>query len=429
MPTKISQLAGAVALTGAERVPAVQGGATVSLTGDQLVALMRGRTPPAYFGQVASRCHFARKAFASAKSAMIRTVHRAADDIATLQIMEANWYLTTAFVETGSGADVTVTASVEYPLNSCTRITWDGGAAAGTVANGANKLSDLCAVAIPKGAFFAIRRYISCPAGNIYKPMADLTDHGFGTDVYDFAASGTPTDRTMTSAPVTMTAGGSTGFCHYPAGIFARTRLPSFGIVGDSRSEGYAAAGATTTFNGRGDSGEIARAIGAGGFATLNGGTYGIMAQQFVASHANQVQALSYCSHIVVQAAINDITGGASLAAVQASITTIAGYFPKAQLILATTPPVSTSTDGWATTANQTPHATNGVRVALNAWKRQVPQPFAECWEVADLVESARGSGLWQPGFTGDGIHESAVGYAAIEAGAALGGLIASASR
>lgn len=107
--------------------------------------------------------------------------------------------------------------------------------------------------------------------------------------------------------------------------------------------------------------------------------------------------------------------------------------------------PRTTSTDGWSTTGNQTVFNTNSYntdRVALNAWLRDgapihattfapVPtgtspantiragatgHPLAGHFEVADVVESARDSGLFKGGHTFDGTHLSTAAYTAIAA-------------
>lgn len=407
---RISQLTPAKRLSGGERLAGTQAGASVAVTTGQLAAFAR----PAITAQVASRCLFNRAFATTPKQMMCRTYHKAMDDIDALQILEANWYNSSG-TETGTGGTATVGAAIEYPLNSCTRVTW-GDQPTGSVASNANLLSDLTAVAIPRGAWFAVRRYVANPSGIAFASVSDQTDRGFGVDVFGYAPSGLA-DQTMTNAPVTTAQ--APGLCAYPAAIVARTRRSSFAIVGDSRSAGALTTSSTAAFDGEGNLGEFAGALHARGFATLNGGVFGTTAAQFVASHARQAEAMGYCSHVVLEHGINDLTGGRTAAQIQADLLSIAGYFPRAQAILGTTPPVSTSTDGWTTTAGQTTHASNPVRVALNAWKRQVPRPFADCWEIADLVETARGSGIWKAGLTGDGTHESASGYQAIAADAA----------
>ena len=45
---------------------------------------------------------------------------------------------------------------------------------------------------------------------------------------------------------------------------------------------------------------------------------------------------------------------------------------------------------------------------------------FVGYFEVADQVETARDSGIWQPNFTFEGIHEVQAGYLAIKNSGAI---------
>lgn len=73
-----------------------------------------------------------------------------------------------------------------------------------------------------------------------------------------------------------------------------------------------------------------------------------------------------------------------------------------------TFPPVTDSTDGWATLGNQTPSPlwNNPVRLLINDWIRTTPTPLAGFFELAGSLESSLNSGLWKvPGYTTDGLH------------------------
>lgn len=368
--------------------------------------------PSLYLGQVATRCHLSKQVSATPKQMMCRTYHVARDDITAIRIAEANWYINSSMAETGMGAGMTVSAAIEYPLNTCTRILWSG-AASGTVATSATLVSDALAIAIPKGAMFAVRRYVTCANGIPFTSFSDQTDRGFGIDVFGYTPSGL-TDQTMSNAVVTTAQ--SPGLMHYPAAILALTRLPSLGVIGDSRNVGVTTTSSTAAFDSAGDLGEIQRSV-AKYCGCLDLGVYGEKLQNWVASNARRRELAAYCSHICLSEGINDVTGGRSAAQIAADTATIAGYFPDKLLVLTTLAPVSTSTDSWASLGNQTTNANNGVRTAVNAARRTLPSPFVKCWEIADQVESARDSGKWTaPGYTADGTHESDAAYAAIAA-------------
>lgn len=146
-----------------------------------------------------------------------------------------------------------------------------------------------------------------------------------------------------------------------------------------------------------------------------------------------------YADYVINQYGINDLQSGASLAQLQARTfaNTVISRNPWVNgRLQQTLGPKTSSTDGWATTANQTPDAINADRVTFNDWVRdgmpeigqvavaagtvgairagQGGHPYTGYIEVADLCESARNSGLWKPGYTGDGLHPNALGNAAI---------------
>lgn len=125
----------------------------------------------------------------------------------------------------------------------------------------------------------------------------------------------------------------------------------------------------------------------------------------------------------------NDVTGGQTLAQVQATLLSLwSGAAARGCKVFQTTiTPRTTTTDNFLTLANQTADATDPVRVALNTWIRagspidpgtlaavavgtsgallagatnhplyaNTAAPLGYV-EVADTVESARNSGLWK---------------------------------
>lgn len=139
----------------------------------------------------------------------------------------------------------------------------------------------------------------------------------------------------------------------------------------------------------------------------------------------------------------NDVEGGASLATLQANL--IAHWRQLgtrgALVWQGTLLPRNSSTDTWATLVNQTPHANEAVRVALNQWLRagaplnpttlaavaigtagallagQSGHPLWTVLDVASSVESSQDSGKWTVNAAGrtpltvDGTHPSTWGY------------------
>ena len=84
-----------------------------------------------YTGLVATRCLAPISLNTTNKQLMTRSPHYSRTDITSLQIVIPNWYVnpSSTHAEIGSGADATVTASIEYPENTFTQILFSGTAA------------------------------------------------------------------------------------------------------------------------------------------------------------------------------------------------------------------------------------------------------------------------------------------------------------
>ncbi len=350
-----------------------------------------GGAPP-YLGQVATRCCMPNeKAGGGLKQVMSRTRHMARDTITSLQVAFANWY---GNAEVAIGADATVTASIEYPAGTFTQVLFSG-VATGSIPNGSQVLSDATTVAIPDGADFFVRFFFECASGFPYNGRGGDTTNG---DVIAFAVSGLA-DKTMADP---MPANAAARFFVTPVAIVGMTTRPSILILGDSRAFGYS----DLTTGSSGDIGEVARSVGPS-LAYINAALSGERAGTYIAQHTQRAKLWAYCSHVICQYGTNDIFGSTSAAATYAYLSTIRGYTPAKPFFQATSPPQTTSTDGWATTANQTTKALNAERNAYNALIRGNSNGFDGVLEVADVVESARDSGIWKaPGYTADGVHE-----------------------
>lgn len=132
--------------------------------------------------------------------------------------------------------------------------------------------------------------------------------------------------------------------------------------------------------------------------------------------------ALDHVSHAVCQYGVNDIYNNAvTLATYQASCLSLWTALARRgiKVFQTTITPKSTSTDSWATLANQTADAATSIRNNANDWFRagspidpttkaavaigtsgallngQAGHPLTGYFEVADLCESARNSGKW----------------------------------
>ena len=351
-----------------------------------------------YEGQIATRTYYPSNLTAAHTQVMARSFHIASDSITSLKLVFQDAYGSS---EAGTGANTTIEAAIEYPEGVYTRVAF-AAADTGVMASGAMMVSDSVSVTIPEGAVFWVRQYRLNPNGFIYNLYAGIN-----------AAQG---DRSEAGASVeNKVMGGSIAsnqsMIATPSAIVGMTRKPSVYLLGDSR-----VIGVDDDFgdNALGATGEFARSI--SWLAYINAGFAGDRASSFVSANSKRLGIAAYCSHLVCNYGINDITGGATEATAKTSLLTLWGILRnnKNALFHSTLPPITTSSDGWATVENQTLAATNTIRVNVNNFIRTVPDVLDGVFEFADVAESARDSGLWKPGYTSDGVHENETGYVAI---------------
>ncbi len=225
----------------------------------------------------------------------------------------------------------------------------------------------------------------------------------------------------VTNSPV------ATGTAFFPTAVLAQSNVPSVVLYGDSRCAGSFDNPALNI--GYSGIGEVARSLDAR-LPYCNVGCGSDRASYFNAPLAGTVGSplrmslAPYHTHAHVEYGTNDLTAGTLTSLqLQAQLQTLwnacVGVVGAAGVALkvsqSTISPVTTSTDSWATTANQTLAPSNGARVTTNNWIRQTPAPLWHYFDVADAIESARDSGKWKaPGISTDGTHETPVGYRTI---------------
>lgn len=147
----------------------------------------------------------------------------------------------------------------------------------------------------------------------------------------------------------------------------------------------------------------------------------------------------SGATHVLGELGVNDLTAGVSCEEMQDRICAEAARYAQQGMLVAwsTITPVTTSTDAWTTTANQTPAIGQkgdtaagtpvSERAKLNAWLRTVPAPLYAVVDVAKSVETfdpaangGAGGWVWKltagAASTTDGTHPSVVAHAAIAA-------------
>lgn len=352
---------------------------------------------------------------------MSRSPHFARDTISSLQIVLPNWYWDRAStkLEKGPGASATYTASIEYPAGTFTQIKFSG-SVSGVALTATALVSDAVAVSIPTGALFWVRVWCSCTAGICFSASivaapesTSLLDSANG-HVFAFNATA-QADQTMGG---TITQTGTSPFPAFcPTAIIGQTRKAAVFLMGDSIDWG-----ANDIFDATGDLGASARSIGPT-LAYINAGSYGDTAASAIQSTNYNLRGglIQYCSHVICEYARNDLTAGSTAAAILTNLQTMwakAGVKPVYQTTIT---PVSTSTDSYATTTNQTTATDNPQRTILNTSIRGVPSGTVGFFEIANQVENAQNTGIWKaPGFTNLGTHPTNAGYLTIKNSGAI---------
>lgn len=354
-----------------------------------------GITP--YLGQVATRASMNLNVFGTATTFMNRTGHIARDAITSVQCAWANWYGANGGGYTAPAGTLTVTASVEYPAGTFTQLKWSGSTSV-VVASGANPLSDATTIpgGIPNGATFWIRSFLAPSANICYADGANK--------------SLTIGDLCMNAGSSDMTLGGtitnnSTAVI-FPIAIVAQTTKRACLLLGHSLVDGLLDQSADAT----GDNGELQRPLNPT-YGSIRLGCTGETLATFLTKATQRVALGAYCSDIVIDYSANDLNGGQTAAAILANYTSLAALFPGKRLSLGTAAPVGvTTTDSYATLANQTVGASETQRQLLNTAIRAGLSPYTTI-ELADFVEDSRG-GKWKVDgtankYTTDGTHQT----------------------
>lgn len=367
---------------------------------------------PTGLRQVATRSYIP-TLLMSNQQCMARTMHVARDSITSLQTAYASWIGKASNGEQNTPQNLTIYASVEYPAGTFTQFKW-GGSTFSTQLPGANYLSDALAVSIPKNATFWMRAYITTSTGTSGMPFTGSGDANAGpvypaggdalncgASVSNLTMSGTVTDNQSNQAAI------------YPVALVAQTSTRSVIIYGDSIAWGYR----DSPMQG-GDTGVIAHSIGPY-MPYINASVFGDSVNGLANGYAKRQALSAYATDVIVQTGINDISVGYSENTVKANLRTIWGLFPGKPVYQATYLPYTTSTDSFATVANQTQFANDNIRQDINDYFRMVPDAnLAGVVELADQVENYRGGGKWAVlgqqctgycQYTYDGLHPNIV--------------------
>lgn len=350
------------------------------------------------------------------------TKHTLLRDTGTIRLAYGNFY-NNAGAETAGPNDIAVKVEIRLADSSVIPVTF-GGQVTRTINPNGLATSDPVSVNQLAGAVISVVTYVSVTAGQKWPVgIATVTANGEGRTAN--------ADQTGGGA-VTATA------------VFAYSPLQ---IVGDVPPGAPVLAGiGDSIMAGTGDSNTIGMFYRA--FS-------GVLAEQRIAYPSESVNGFSQprlsarrlplidcATHAICNLGVNDVKAGTAAATIEANLVKVwRAVAARGILVRQTTiTPVTTSTDVWATTANQTVTANEAIRVALNTWLRagapldagtlavvsagtsgaliagQPGHPLRAVVELADTVETARNSGIWQAGYTGDGTHPNATAATALAA-------------
>jgi len=328
---------------------------------------------------------------------MARSTHLAQQDISSLRLVLGNYYVNTAtFTESGSGAAMTVKASIEYPAGTFTQVLFST-LTAGTIADGGLLVSDSVSVAIPKGAVFFVRQYLVSTKGIPYSSEETPAE----TDGLILASSD-PGDLTLSGTVAFNSSRWIT-----PAAIIAPTTKRSYAMIGDNRIRGKKS---NTTVTGLYDP-----PIGIGDFeqnmrdaAHLSVAFNGTTAAQYLASNSIRSQLVAYCSDVLVGYGINDLARGTSATATRSDIEALIALYGKRTFVGIVGP---RTTGTFTTLPGQTPFTQEAARQTLNGYIRSGLAGASGFVDITDGLESRTSPGKWRANLTEDGINATIAGY------------------
>jgi hypothetical protein len=366
--------------------------------------------PTSTLRNIATRCRTCNQNSASFTQMNSRTLHiNRGSSVNFVQLVFPNWYASTTS-ENSFGTTATITAAIEYPAGVFTQVKFSG-AAQGTIANGANIVSDKCFIGIPKHATFWVRSYFVNSAGIFVSPQ-NVSATGGNAGEYCMAVASGGVDYTMTagatnSPPYTASA-------YYPLAILGMSSVPSVCCFGDSRLSGQGDDASTDT--GMFNVGELGRSLGRSLPYTLVA-TPGDKLSDFITRYAKRGALAAYHTHVHWNYGINDLSSGQSAATVQANCQTMYAAFSayKQSQGTLTVQTSNNNADGWTSQAGQSQVTSSQPRLTFNTWVRTKPSPLWAYFDIAIATQYPADQLRWNfPGYTADGTHETPLGYAAI---------------
>jgi len=270
-----------------------------------------------------------------------------------------------------------------------------------TVSAGGVLFTDPLGFFIAKGTLVKVRTFADAGTGATLKANRTTFDNGNGgsTASVDYADSGSIGDGTAN--------------IFGPSLLIGKCSNPAVLVLGDSIADGSSGFEGEGGWPVRAFGTSIARNSGNNANILLLGIGAGKMLQLKDADRYWRGQLYKYCDIAICNFGVNDVaqSGPESFAVITARYLSLWKDLSSRGLKVwqGTITPYSTSTDAFATEANQTPLYQSNY-AALNNYIRTTPSPLTGYIEVADTVMTARDSGIWKaPNWVtnenGTGIH------------------------
>lgn len=396
-------------------------GAASALTAPTVDVIQRQFTP--VMAAVASRTYQPNIKDASKKGYQNRTWHQLKDNVEAIVVRYPNYYVVPlpSGIETSAGGPATLKLGLERIVNGVSTFTQAtfSGAASGTIPAGGYLDSDpIPFVGGKAGEAFYLRPNFLASTGQIVATSVPSWGAAIGATFGEGSNAGAGAQADLTMGGTLTTASGGTQY--YPSGIFGLTAKPAILVVGSSRESGV---GDTPDLIGGGCVGQAERSLGLK-YAVINAAVGSDRLANFAANSVNRRALGAMVNRIIIDHPSNDIRDGVTAAAaftiIQNIVTLMKANFPGVPIYTETMGPITSSTDNWATDANQTIDGSNARRVAYNNLLRTTRMPGLDgVIEVADILETYRDSGKWRTNgveffYTFDGLHESQNGYIAL---------------
>lgn len=348
-----------------------------------------------------------------------------------------NWFVASGDKIEYSTGNASLVAELEYPADTFTPIRFDLGRGYASLP-GIGSVFGRADVSVPDGATVWIRTFASFDLGITYAEYQNTT----ASEVMAYSTGGNVADKTS-GGTITHSGG---AVIYRPIGIYGESTAKAFLLIGDSIM-----AGTGDTDDATFDRGIAARSVGPSfGYSTM--GRPGSSAVQFIASHKRQISNAAAFTDIVSNFGNNDIGNGRTAAQIEADLIAIwsLSAFTGKRVWQVNFGPRTTSSDSWATTANQTVVSGFGagsVQQEVNDWLADgapivagsavavgtvgalragdVGHPLEGVIDIKTVVQNTATDGKWKVDgtankYTADGIHPSYFAYLAVAASAAF---------